>query len=411
MSSRLARSINSTFIGALTASWRHTTVETRGPKSTEKHPDAKSRAGLESFLYKRALEAASNGIVISEATKSGPRVVYTNPAFEQMTGYARGEIVGTDCFFLHDGAEDQEGVETLLRALGTGQTCHVTVQNFRKSGEVFWNEVTLSPVVDENGILTHFILINNDVTGQVDATQSLREAHEVLEARVEQRTHELESANADLEGFTFSVSHDLRAPLRAISGFSKVLIEDHSESLDEHVKTHLERITIAAKEMEKIINDLLTFSRLGRREIFSQLVDISQIATSIGSDLVRRHPERSVQIAVDGGMSLKGDPTMLRIVVENLVDNAYKFCSKKTDGFIQVRMVDEHTFVVRDNGVGFDPAYTAKLFKAFERLHSERDFPGTGIGLANVRRIVERHGGKVWAEGELGSGASFFVQI
>lgn len=362
-------------------------------------------------LRNRALEAASTGIVIVDALAPDQPVVYVNPAFVAMTGYTKDDIVGLNCRILQSGDCTQPALEELRAALVEGRSCRVVLRNYRKDGVPFWNELTVSPVQDEDGRVTHFLGIQNDITHRIETEEALKEATVELEEHVRERTAELERANEELEGFTHSVSHDLRAPMRSIMGFSTILMEDYAAELSPEARQQLQRISSAAGKMQQIIEDLLTYSRVGRKELRREPVDLSGMAEAIGADLVRRHPDRSTVIGVDRGITAVGDPTLLRMVLENLLDNAYKFTSKRPDGKVELRKVDEHHFVVRDNGAGFEPQYADKLFKPFERLHSDRDYPGTGIGLANVKRIVERHGGKIWAEGKPNEGAAFHVLL
>lgn len=220
----------------------------------------------------------------------------------------------------------------------------------------------------------------------------------------------LEAANKELEAFSYSVSHDLRAPLRSIDGFSRVLIEDCAAQLGDEGRSHLQRIIRATNRMAELIDDMTRLSRVTRAELHPQRVDLSATARSIIEGLRQRSPERVVDVQVSDDLVAEGDPALLRIVLENLLENAWKFTARLPRARIEVGRLDGKTppvFFVRDNGAGFDMAYAGRLFGAFQRLHTEADFPGTGIGLATVQRIVNRHGGRVWAEGEVGSGAMF----
>lgn len=224
---------------------------------------------------------------------------------------------------------------------------------------------------------------------------------------------QLERKNRELEAFSYSVSHDLQAPLRAINGFSQILLEDHPE-LNDQGREHLRRVRSAATRMGQLIDDLLKLSRLGRAEISRSKVDVSALAQSVLDELQRAHPERRVAVKVQPQLEAHADGRLLRVVFENLLGNAWKFSSKKAEPEIEFgahRQGSGLVYFVRDNGAGFDPAYAAKLFAPFQRLHTEADFAGTGIGLATVYRIVDRHGGRVWAESAVGEGASFYFTI
>jgi two-component system, sensor histidine kinase and response regulator len=224
----------------------------------------------------------------------------------------------------------------------------------------------------------------------------------------------LESANKELEAFSYSVSHDLRAPLRAIDGFSQSIIDDCADKLDANGQELLSRVRNACKRMGQLIDDLLNLSRITRAEMHYERVDLTAIATAILGEMQRDHPERPMTVHVAQGLIAKGDPRLLRIVLENLLGNAWKFTTKRSDATIEFAAMsdnDEKIFIVRDNGAGFDMAYATKLFGAFQRLHSSTDFPGTGIGLATVQRIIHRHGGRIWPESAVGAGTTFHFTL
>lgn len=236
-----------------------------------------------------------------------------------------------------------------------------------------------------------------------------RAARELAETRAA-LIKELESKNEELEAFSYSVSHDLRAPLRTIDGFSAALLEDHGDKLDERGHDHLRRVRGAARRMGELIDDLLQFSRVGRAELRRAHVDVSALAEMVIGDLRRGDPTRSVEVVVEGNMASQADPRLLQIVLENVLGNAWKFTSKTAAPRIVLGTTSQDgtvVFQIRDNGAGFDMSYAKKLFHPFQRLHGEHEFPGTGIGLATVRRVVERHGGRIWSEGSVGNGALF----
>jgi light-regulated signal transduction histidine kinase (bacteriophytochrome) len=229
-----------------------------------------------------------------------------------------------------------------------------------------------------------------------------------------QRTSALEQANRELEAFSYSVAHDLRAPLRGIDSFSQMLIDKYAPHLDAEGVGYLNRVRAAAARMSELIDALLSLARVGRAELQATEVDITRLAAALIQDLASVTPERRVKARIEGGMIAHADPQLLRIALGNLLDNAWKFTTRSTAPEVEVgqcRGVPTPTYFVRDNGAGFDPAYADKLFGAFERLHTEKEFPGTGIGLAIVHRIVTRHGGKIWAESAPGQGATFFFTL
>jgi light-regulated signal transduction histidine kinase (bacteriophytochrome) len=246
------------------------------------------------------------------------------------------------------------------------------------------------------------------------ATDSLRELNASLEQRILQRTTELEAANKELEAFSYSVSHDLRAPLRAVDGFSQLLLEDYAQMLDESGRDYLRRIRGGAQHMSAVIDDLLKLSRVTRAPLQPEEVDLSAHAYEILADLKSSAPDRQVRIDIATGLRGMGDPGLLRIVLENLLHNAWKYSGKKPESHIRfgAELRDGAlVFTVRDNGAGFDMKFADKLFGAFQRLHPREEFEGTGIGLATVARIIRRHGGKVWAEAVPGAGATFYFTL
>jgi signal transduction histidine kinase len=230
-----------------------------------------------------------------------------------------------------------------------------------------------------------------------------------LEQRVRERTAQLEAANRELEAFSYSVSHDLRAPLRHIDGFSELLVEESADRLDEAGRGHLQRIRRAAGRMNELIEDLLSLSRITRTEVQKETIDLTRLAREIAADL--QGSGRPVEFAAEEGVSAEGDPGLLRVVLENLLSNAWKYTAVTAQPRVAFGCRHEsggqRIYYVRDNGAGFDMAFAGRLFGVFQRLHSDSEFPGTGVGLATVERIVRKHGGRIWAEAAVGEGATF----
>jgi light-regulated signal transduction histidine kinase (bacteriophytochrome) len=226
---------------------------------------------------------------------------------------------------------------------------------------------------------------------------------------------ELEQANRELEAFSYSVSHDLRAPLRAIDGFSKALLTDQAERLDPEGRRHLERVRAATSRMSTLIDDLLNLSRLFRTPLRAQSVDLSEIARTVSEELRDRHPARRVVVEIEPGLTVQGDRRLLTVAFENLLGNAWKFTAQRPEAHVAVGRTTtaggQPAFVVSDDGAGFDMAYASHLFQPFQRLHRPSEFEGSGIGLATVQRIVTRHGGRIWAEAATGAGARFFFTL
>jgi signal transduction histidine kinase len=237
--------------------------------------------------------------------------------------------------------------------------------------------------------------------------EEVRILNEELEERVRQRTAELEAANRELEAFSYSVSHDLRAPLRSVDGFSLALVEDYGSGLDDNARDYVQRIRKGVQRMGQLIDSLLQLSRITRADLSRETFDLSELAEEVLADLRAAHPERNIATTVQPGLMVEADPRLLRIALENLFGNAIKFSSRVLEAHIQFGRAASGEFYVRDNGAGFDMQYVSKLFNAFQRLHGDRDFLGSGIGLATVARVIRRHGGSIRAEGETGKGAVF----
>ncbi|HLP14789.1 MAG TPA: ATP-binding protein [Bacteroidota bacterium] len=248
-----------------------------------------------------------------------------------------------------------------------------------------------------------------------DLNTRIQTLNQELEQRVTRRTAQLEATNKELEAFAYSVSHDLRAPLRGIDGFSQVLLEEYKEKLDEQGKEYLHRVRLAAQRMGQLIDDMLNLSRVNHLDMKIQQVNLSELVRVIAAEFQATHPERDVEFLIQDRLTTKGDKQLLRLVLENLVGNALKFTSThptaRIEFGLELQRQGTPAYFVRDDGVGFEMKYAQKLFGAFQRLHSTTEFPGTGIGLATVQRIVHRHGGSVWAEGKVEEGATIWFSL
>ena len=267
------------------------------------------------------------------------------------------------------------------------------------------NRDELSVLVDDfNGMLSQI----------QERDTALQQAHDELEQRVEERTKELATTNKELEAFSYSVSHDLRAPLRSIDGFSQALLEDYSDKLDSAGRDHLERVRRAAQRMSVLIDDMLNLSRVTRSVMRREKLDLSAVAKSIAADLQEAEPGRRVEFVIESDLMAVGDSQLLRAAMENLLRNSWKYTSAHPCARIEFgksQQNGKHPFFVRDDGAGFDPRYSDRLFGAFQRLHTATEFPGTGVGLATVQRIIHRHGGEIWAEGAVEKGATFYFTL
>ncbi len=253
-----------------------------------------------------------------------------------------------------------------------------------------------------------------EITRREAAQESLRLANDNLENKVAERTAKLLAANKELEAFSYSVSHDLRAPLRAIDGFSKLLLESSAQVLNEEQRSFLQRVCSNSERMGRLIDDMLSFSRLARSELRHSEVNLSELAEQVVEELRKEHPERKVEVSILPGMRTQGDGNLLRVVLVNLLGNAWKFTSKKEEAKIEFSQLEDRgkgIFFIRDNGAGFDMIYAGRLFGAFQRLHGISEFEGNGIGLATVHRILTRHQGTIRAEAKTGEGAAFYFEI
>jgi PAS domain S-box-containing protein len=321
-------------------------------------------------------------------------------------GLEPGQVVGQSAFEIY--AENESVIKDINRSLAGEKVLSQTTVAGRHY-EVFY-----SPFYDSDNSFAGTVGVAVDITERRQAELELRKHRDSLEELVAQRTQELAAANKELEAFSYSVSHDLRSPLRSIDGFSHLLLDDYGSQLDPMASGYLQRIRTAAQRMAQLIDDLLQLSRVTRGKLFVEPANITALAESIVHDLKAANPECQAEITIEPDLHAQGDVNLLQIMLQNLFANAWKYSSKKDVIEITLgRMAssENNTFYIRDNGAGFDMRYANKLFGAFQRLHGNDEFEGTGIGLATVQRIIERHGGKIWGESEVGKGATFYFQL
>lgn len=337
-----------------------------------------------------------------------------NRAAETIFGYAAEEIVGCSVLALIP-PECADEEEMILAKLRSGESLkHYETSRICKDGKRIAVSITVSPICDEAGRIIGASKIARDITEKKMAEEAIRELNADLERRVAERTAELSAANHELDSFAYAVSHDLRAPLRAMSGFSQALIEDYGERLDGEAKTYLDQIGIASAKMGKLIDGILTLSRCTRGELRRDSVDISALATALLKELAHNEPERHVGWQVEPGLLASGDASMIEAVLRNLLGNAWKYTGHTVAATIRVyrgELQGQPGFCVADNGAGFDMAHVARLFQPFQRLHRQDEFPGIGIGLATVQRIIHRHGGEIRADGRPDGGATFCFSL
>ncbi len=379
----------------------------------------RSRQALEAqtLMLQSVLDSMAEGLVAAD--EQGKFVIW-NPAAERILG--RGKIdIPPEEWVAHYDLYQADAVTPfpndqlpLLRAIrGESSTTEICVRNPDLEGGV-WIEVSSGPLTDKNGAVHGGVAAFRDITEKRAAEREIRKLNEELEERVIQRTAQLEAANQELEAFTYSVSHDLRAPLRHISGFSKILSEEFGPTLPADVQRLLQRIQDGTRRMGELVDALLSLARLGRQPVSLQVTRLDSVVKDVVQVLEPETQQRQVEWRIAGLPSVECDPVLVRQIFQNLIANALKYSRPRPKALIEVGHTEkdgQRVFFVRDNGVGFNMKYADKLFGVFQRLHRAEDFEGTGVGLATVQRIVQKHGGRVWAEAELDKGATFYFTL
>jgi PAS domain S-box-containing protein len=378
--------------------------------------------------FRLVVETSPNAIIL---VNPAGKIQLVNGQAETLFQYDREELLGQPIEMLvpkavksiHDEYRNSYLKNPTIRPMGRGRDLH----GLRKDKSQAPLYIGLSPLMVGNEIYVRASIV--DITERKRAEEKIADTLErekaavvevkrlntELEERVLERTAQLESANKELEAFSYSVSHDLRAPLRSIDGFSQALLDDYSESLDEEAHHYLRRVRASSQKMAQLIDDLLMLSRLTRSEIQKQPVDLSQLACEIVDTLKQMEPEREVAIDIAPNLVVEADRRLIRVALDNLLGNAWKFTRGSKEARIEFGVKTQNdgklAYFVQDNGAGFDMAYGEKLFDAFQRLHTVDEFPGTGIGLAIVQRVIRRHDGRIWAEGKVGKGAAFYFTL
>lgn len=351
----------------------------------------------------RTLAVTANDAIVSADSRG--HITYFNPGAERIFGYSPAEVNGAPLTVLMPERLQEAHRAGLARYAATGEARVVgrtlELMGRRRDGTEFPLELSLAS--GKRGGNFAFTGIIRDITERKRADETLR-----------RHTAQLEAANAELDAFAYSVSHDLRAPLRSIDGFSQAVLEDYADRLDAQGVDYLRRVRAATQRMAALIDDLLNLARVSRSPMTIGAVDVSALAADLAAELVNGDAARRVELVIAPGLVARADAGLMRVVLQNLLGNAWKFTSRRPDARIEVGSVSvdgERAYYVRDNGAGFDMAYAANLFGAFQRLHGTAEFPGTGVGLATVQRIIHRHGGRVWAEAVIDRGATFYFTL
>ena len=386
-------------------------------------------------LRDRAMTATPNGIVISDPRQPDNPIIYVNPAFERITGYGAEEAIGRNCRFLQGTDRDQPGVIELGAAIRAGREARVVLRNYRKGGEMFWNQLNLAPVRDAQGSVTHYIGVQTDVTERVRAEEEIRQLNEGLENRIAERTaqlrayaEQLQLSNRELQEFAYVASHDLQEPLRKVLAFGDRLRRRHAEALGDRGLDYLGRMEDAAQRMQGLIEDLLALSRVTTRARPFGPVDLGEVVRGVVSDLEAALEESGGRIRVGELPTIYADRAQMRQLFQNLIGNALKFRKPGEAPLVEVRaeVIEERRdgggakmspderlcrITVEDNGIGFDEQYIGRIFTPFERLHARDAYEGTGMGLAICRKVVERHGGTINAKSAPDHGSRFVVTL
>ena len=370
--------------------------------TAQKAQEAALRASQERF--RRLVENANESIALIARDGS---VIELSPGNERMLGRGLGDRLGRQAFEnVHP--DDLAVLGDVLTV--PGRTVQGRIRVRHEDGSWRWIDGTVRNLLDDP-LIAAIVCNFRDVTPQVQTQQEIESLNRDLERRVLERTVELEAANQELEAFSYSVSHDLRTPLRAVAGFARIVREEQEAVLPETALGQLDKVLTAARRMESLIGGLLDLSRVGRGDVRRRPIDLSAMAEMIVADLRQSDPGRTVHVSIADDLSASADPALVHALLENLLANAWKYTRPRADAEVVVDRKERGTFFVRDNGVGFDMAFAERLFMPFQRLHDAAAFEGSGVGLATVQRIVRRHGGQVWAESAPDAGATFYFTL
>ncbi|MFN3299466.1 MAG: PAS domain S-box protein [Sediminibacterium sp.] len=364
-------------------------------------------------LLESVITHTTDSVLITEAEpydEPGPRIMYVNDAFTKMTGYSSEEVMGKTPRILQGLNSDKLELNRLSQAIRKGQACEITTINYKKSGEEFWVNLSVSPVANENGWYTHWIAIEKDVTAQKLAEIHLKE----LNGNLRKQAKDLALSNSELEQFAFVASHDLQEPLRMITSFLTLLEKKYGNVIDDNGKKYIGFAVNGAKRMQQIILDLLELSRVGRMDVNKEELDLNEMLNGIKRLFRKRIEDQKAVITIDPMPKLYCHLMLLHQVFQNLIDNALMYSNIECQPLIKISVIqfeDHWQFSVIDNGIGIRKEYFDKIFIIFQRLHNRETYSGTGMGLAITKKIIERLGGKIWIESEEGKGSAFYFTI
>ena len=356
-------------------------------------------------------KAALDEHALVSITDTAGTIIYANDKFCATSKFSRDELVGQNHRIISSGFHEKEVFRILWKTITSGKPWKGELKNRAKDGTFYWVNTTIVPFLGDNGKPNQFIAIRTNITERKKAEEEIQK----LNIALQNRALALEAANRELEAFSYSVSHDLRAPLRAVDGFSQMVLADYAERLDSEGKRMLGVIRSEAARMGRLIDDLLTFSRIGRLPVEPMQINMRVLVRKIYDELIALEPERQIRFTLHPLPPVFGSESMIRQLWVNLINNALKFTANRKVGEIEIGAKDDvpdgPIYFIKDNGAGFDMRHAGKLFVVFQRLHEQKEFPGTGVGLALVHRIIQRHGGRIWAEAEPERGATFYFTL
>lgn len=375
------------------------------------HAEEQTKATLEELDdLKSALDAYG---IVTIADSQG-RIIYANDRFCAISQYPRNVLLGQDHRIISSGHHTKGFIQELWARIARGEVWQGEIKNRAKDGTFYWVDTTIVPSLDEQRRPSHYLAIHVDITERKRTEETLRRRNLDLERQLAERTAQWEAANGELEAFSYSMGHDLRAPLRIADGFAQALATDFATQLPSEGRRYLQTIRSSTQRMGALINGLLTFAQLSRQTLHRRPIDTSELVREVLAELGFPWRDRQVEVRFESLPPCSGDPILLKQVWLNLLANALKYTQKKERVQIEIgcsRNEGADTFYVGDNGVGFDLRYASRLFGLFQRFHRPNDYDGVGVGLAIVQRIVRRHGGTTWAKAEVDRGATFYFVL